>query len=144
MWSVVCGGPPCPATLVLVVLCCAVCSCAGALGRGVVVVVVLENVGELLCGWRVEARVSRCGTTRDGRAGVGLTAGICTGGGAGSAGTTVCGSGMTGDGAVATGCSTTAGGAGAGSRFTTINAIAVASTAPRTNVITGFMNSPVC
>jgi hypothetical protein len=66
-------------TVVLVVLsgedddegagCCAVCAvCVGFVtgAEGGRDVVVLENVGELLCDGRREARVSRCGATRDG------------------------------------------------------------------------------
>jgi hypothetical protein len=46
--------------------CCAVCVEFVAGAEGCRDVVVLENVGELLCDGRREARVSRCGATRDG------------------------------------------------------------------------------
>ena len=135
----VCGGPPCDPTFVLVVCCDAAGEFCAVVGLELFVlgaaggrdVVVLENVGELLCDGRLLARVSFCGTARDGRAGAGVTAGICTGA-----------AGSIGAGVDATGCCTT--GAGAGSRLTTIKAIAVASTAPSTKVITGFISSPVC
>jgi hypothetical protein len=151
MCNVVWGGPPFVPADTLVVLCGSVDAlCCGADGvldddaaaAGAREVEVLENVGELVCeGWRETPRVSsRRGAAAQG-AGVrvGAAAGICTGSGSGTA---ACGSGVRGSGVAETGCCET--GAGAGSRFITIKAITVASTAPRTKVITGFISSPVC